>query len=194
MLPMTTKCILLKSYGVKNLRGVGASCGLCPWPAVLSMSFNNTSQQEEAPLPLPSFPPPVVAPPAVEQPAQLEGVPLEEPPAAAAAPQADSLSSPSPAPELIQPPPPPPPLEPHLSGPPGPEPKVPAVSSATWTGPGPQPAVLSALHMLSTCSLHDLPTPCDSLGPLCASGSQRMCDNPVHVHHSGPGEQKDWCI
>uniref|UniRef100_A0A672JCS6 Tight junction protein 1b n=1 Tax=Salarias fasciatus TaxID=181472 RepID=A0A672JCS6_SALFA len=51
-----------------------------------------------------------------------QGVHLEEPPAAAAAPQADSLSSPSPAPELN--PPPPPPLEPHPSGPPGPEPKM----------------------------------------------------------------------
>lgn len=151
------------------------------------MSFNDTSQQDEAALPMPSFPPTAVAPPAVEQAAQLQ---LEEPPAAAAAP----LSSPSPAPELTQPPPPPPPpLEPHLSGPPGPEPKVPAVSSATRTGPGPQPAVLSALHMLSTCSLHDLPTACDSLSPLCASGSQRMCDQAVHMLHSGLGEQ-DWCI
>lgn len=174
------------------------SCSLYPWPAVLSMSFNNTSQQDEAALPMPSVPPTVVAPPAVEQPAQLEGVQLEEPPAAPAAPQADSLSSPSPAPELIQPPPPspppPPPLEPDLSGPPGPEPKVPAVSSATRTEPGPQPAVLSALHMLSTRSLHDLPTPCDSLSPLCASGSQRMCDQAVHMQHSGLGEQKDWGI
>lgn len=167
-------------------------CSLYPWPAVLSMSFNNTSQPDEAAVPMPSFPPAVVAPPAGEQPAQLEGVQLEEPPAAPAAPQADSLSSPSPAPELIQTPPPP--LEPHLSGPPGPEPKVPAVSSATRTGPGPQPAVLSALHMLSTCSLHDLPTPCVSLSPLCASGCQRMCDPAVHMHHSGLGEQKDWCI
>uniref|UniRef100_A0A8C9WZZ2 Zona occludens protein 1 n=1 Tax=Sander lucioperca TaxID=283035 RepID=A0A8C9WZZ2_SANLU len=82
--------------------------------------------QDEAALPMPSLPPTVVAPPAVEQPVQLEGMHLEEPPAAAAAPQADSLSSPSPAPELIQPPPPP--HEPHPSGPPGPEPKVPAVS------------------------------------------------------------------
>uniref|UniRef100_A0A8D3D401 Tight junction protein 1b n=1 Tax=Scophthalmus maximus TaxID=52904 RepID=A0A8D3D401_SCOMX len=41
------------------------------------------------------------------QPVQLEGMHLEEPPAAATAPQADSLNSPSPAPELIQPPPPP---------------------------------------------------------------------------------------
>ncbi|XP_049431270.1 tight junction protein ZO-1 isoform X1 [Epinephelus fuscoguttatus] len=79
-------------------------------------------QQDEAALPMPSLPPPVVAPPAVEQPVQLEGMHLEEPPAAAAAPQADSLSSPSPAPELIQPPPPP--HEPHPSGPPGPEPKM----------------------------------------------------------------------
>uniref|UniRef100_A0A4W6D005 Zona occludens protein 1 n=1 Tax=Lates calcarifer TaxID=8187 RepID=A0A4W6D005_LATCA len=79
--------------------------------------------QDEAALPMPSLPPTVVAPPAVEQPVQLEGMHLEEPPAAAAAPQADSLSSPSPAPELIQPPPPP--HEPHPSGPSGPEPKVP---------------------------------------------------------------------
>ncbi|XP_076590207.1 tight junction protein 1 isoform X7 [Chaetodon auriga] len=79
-------------------------------------------QQDEAALPMPSLPPTVVAPPAVEQPVQLEGMHLEEPPAAAAAPQADSLSSPSPAPELIQPPPPP--HEPHPSGPPGPEPKM----------------------------------------------------------------------
>ncbi|XP_074488703.1 tight junction protein 1 isoform X13 [Sebastes fasciatus] len=79
-------------------------------------------QQDEAALPMPSLPPPVVAPPAVEQPVQLEGMHLEEPPAAAAAPQADSLSSPSPAPELIQPPPSP--HEPHPSGPPGPEPKM----------------------------------------------------------------------
>ncbi|KAF3854960.1 hypothetical protein F7725_023015 [Dissostichus mawsoni] len=50
----------------------------------------------------------VVAPPAVEQSVQIEGLHLEEPPAAAAAPQADSLSSPSSAPELI---------EPHQSGP-----------------------------------------------------------------------------
>uniref|UniRef100_A0A672JFI3 Tight junction protein 1b n=1 Tax=Salarias fasciatus TaxID=181472 RepID=A0A672JFI3_SALFA len=77
----------------------------------------------EAALPTPSLPPTAVATPAAEQPVQLEGVHLEEPPAAAAAPQADSLSSPSPAPELN--PPPPPPLEPHPSGPPGPEPKVP---------------------------------------------------------------------
>uniref|UniRef100_H3D857 Zona occludens protein 1 n=1 Tax=Tetraodon nigroviridis TaxID=99883 RepID=H3D857_TETNG len=72
-------------------------------------------QQDEAALALPSLPPAAVAPPAGEQPAQLEGVQLEEPPAAPAAPQAGSLSSPSPAPELIQP---------HLSGPPGPEPKM----------------------------------------------------------------------
>lgn len=133
------------------------------------MSLNNTSQQDEAALPLPSFPPVVVAPPAVEQPAQLEGVQLEEPPAAA--PQADSVSSPSPAPELIQPPP----HEPHPSGLAGPDPKVPTVSPATWTGPG--PSLLFYLpvfsHMLSTRSLHDLPTLCDSLSPLCASGSQR---------------------
>ncbi|KAJ4938349.1 hypothetical protein JOQ06_002969, partial [Pogonophryne albipinna] len=50
----------------------------------------------------------VVAPPAVEQSVQIEGLHPEEPPAAAAAPQADSLSSPSSAPELI---------EPHQSGP-----------------------------------------------------------------------------
>uniref|UniRef100_A0A673BMZ8 Tight junction protein ZO-1-like n=1 Tax=Sphaeramia orbicularis TaxID=375764 RepID=A0A673BMZ8_9TELE len=99
---------------------------------------------QQAALPMPSLPPPVVAPPAVEQPVQLEGMHLEEPSAAAAAPQADSLSSPSPAPELIQPLPPPPPHEPLSSGPPGPEPKVPAVSPATRTGPGPQPAVLTA--------------------------------------------------
>nr|XP_020477186.1 tight junction protein ZO-1-like isoform X3 [Monopterus albus] len=80
-------------------------------------------QQDEAALPMPSLPSTVVAPPAVEQPVQLEGMHLEEPPAAAAAPQADSLSSPSPAPELIQPPTPPP-HEPHPSGPPGPEPKL----------------------------------------------------------------------
>ncbi|XP_019712725.1 tight junction protein ZO-1 isoform X2 [Hippocampus comes] len=79
-------------------------------------------QQEEASLPMLSLPAAVVAPPAVEQPVQLEGLHLEEPPAAAAAPQADSLSSPSPAPELFQPPPPP--HEPHPSGPPGPEPKM----------------------------------------------------------------------
>ncbi|KAG7245492.1 hypothetical protein INR49_010943 [Caranx melampygus] len=79
-------------------------------------------QQDEAALSIPSLPPTVVAPPAVEQPVQLEGMHLEEPPAAAAAPQADSLSSPSPAPELIQPPPPP--HEPHPSGPSGPEPKM----------------------------------------------------------------------
>lgn len=107
------------------------------------MSFNNTSQQDEAALSMPLLPPSAVAPPAAEQPVQLEGMHLEEPPAAAAAaPQADSLSSHSPAPELIQPLPPP--HEPHPSGPPGPEPKVPAVSPATWTGPGPQPAVLTA--------------------------------------------------
>nr|XP_040024132.1 tight junction protein ZO-1-like isoform X13 [Gasterosteus aculeatus aculeatus] len=66
----------------------------------------------------------VVAPPAIERPVQLEGLHLEETPAAAAAapPMADSLSSPSPAPELIHPPPPP--LEPHPSGPFGPEPKM----------------------------------------------------------------------
>ncbi|XP_047453110.1 tight junction protein ZO-1 isoform X6 [Mugil cephalus] len=79
-------------------------------------------QQGEAALPMPSLSPTVVASPTVEQPVQLEGVHLEEPPAAAAAPQADSLNSPSPAPELIQPPPPP--HEPHPSGPPGPEPKM----------------------------------------------------------------------
>ncbi|XP_072242147.1 tight junction protein 1 isoform X2 [Leuresthes tenuis] len=78
-------------------------------------------QQGEAALPMPSLPSTVVASPAAEQPVQLEGVHLEEPPAAAAAPQADSLNSPSPAPELIQPPPP---HEPHPSGPPGPEPKM----------------------------------------------------------------------
>ncbi|XP_075883430.1 tight junction protein 1 isoform X5 [Nelusetta ayraudi] len=97
-------------------------------------------QRDEATLPNPTLPPPppppaaVVAPPAAaaaaaaaEQPVQLEGMHPEEPPAAAAAPQADSLSSPSPAPELIQtptPPPPPPPHEPHPSGLPGPEPKM----------------------------------------------------------------------
>lgn len=139
------------------------------------MSLNNTSQQGEAAVPMPSLPPTSVATPAAEQPVQLEGMHLEEPPAAAAAPQADSLSSPSPAPELIQPPPPP--HEPHPSGLPGPEPKVPAVSPATRTGPGPQPAVLLPVfsHMLSTCSLHDTPTLCDSLSPLCASGFQRKC-------------------
>lgn len=126
------------------------------------MSFNNTSQQDEAALPMPSLPPSVVAPPAAEQPVQLEAMHLEEPPGAAAAPQADSLSSPSSAPELFQPlpPPPPPPHEPHLSGPPGPEPKVPAVSPATWTGPGPQPALLTAcllahaFHLLCACRTH----------------------------------------
>ncbi|XP_005929232.1 tight junction protein ZO-1 isoform X4 [Haplochromis burtoni] len=79
-------------------------------------------QQGEAAVPMPSLPPTSVATPAAEQSVQLEGVHLEEPPAAAAAPQADSLSSPSPAPELIQPPPPP--HEPHPSGLPGPEPKM----------------------------------------------------------------------
>ncbi|KAK7891035.1 hypothetical protein WMY93_022998 [Mugilogobius chulae] len=75
-------------------------------------------QQEEAALPLPALPPPMAAPPAVEQPVQPEE-------SCAAAPQADSLSSPSPAPELIQPlPPPPPPHEPHPTGLPGPEPKM----------------------------------------------------------------------
>ena len=107
------------------------------------MSLNNTSQQDEAALPMPSLPPTVVAPPAVEQPVQLEGMHLEEPPGAAAAPQADSLSSPSPAPELIQTPPPP--HEPHPSGPPGPEPKVPAVSPATRTGPGPPACCFNCL-------------------------------------------------
>ncbi|XP_035013518.1 tight junction protein ZO-1 isoform X2 [Hippoglossus stenolepis] len=79
-------------------------------------------QQDEAALPMSSLPPSVVTPPAVEQPVQLEGMHLEEPPAAAAAPQADSLSSLSPAPELI--PPLPPPHESHPSGPSGPEPKM----------------------------------------------------------------------
>ena len=117
------------------------------------MSFNNASQQDEAALPMPSLLPTVVAPPAIEQPEQLEGVHLEGPPAAATAPQASSLSSPSPAPELNHPPPPP--HESQPSGPPGPEPKVPAVSSATRTGPGAQPAVLTAcllahaFHLLS---------------------------------------------
>ncbi|XP_034032110.1 tight junction protein ZO-1 isoform X3 [Thalassophryne amazonica] len=78
-------------------------------------------QQNEAALSMPSLPPTMVTPPAVEQPVQLEGMHLEEPPAAAAAPQADSVSSPSPAPELTQPPSP---HEPHSSGPPGPEPKM----------------------------------------------------------------------
>lgn len=99
------------------------------------MSLNNTSQQDEAALPMPSLPPTVVTPPAVEQPVQLESMHLEEPPAAAAAPQADSINSPSPAPELNQPPPPPPPPplhEPHPSGPSGPEPKVPAVLDWAW--------------------------------------------------------------
>uniref|UniRef100_A0A7N6A0N3 Zona occludens protein 1 n=1 Tax=Anabas testudineus TaxID=64144 RepID=A0A7N6A0N3_ANATE len=63
--------------------------------------------QDEAALSMPSLPPMVVASPAAEQPVQLEGVHLEEPPASATAPKADSLSSPSPAPELIQTPPPP---------------------------------------------------------------------------------------
>lgn len=119
------------------------------------MSLNDTSQQGEAALSMPSLPPTVVTTPAVEQPVQLEGVHLEEPPAATAAPQSDSLNSPSPAPELIQPPPPPPPPhEPHPSGQPGPEPKVPAVSPATRTGPGPQPAVLTAC--LLTHAFHSL--------------------------------------
>ncbi|XP_061773293.1 tight junction protein ZO-1-like isoform X10 [Nerophis ophidion] len=76
-------------------------------------------QQDEASLPMPPLPP---APSAVEQPVQLEGMHLEEPPAAAAASQADSFRSPSPAPELFHPPPPPP--EPHSSGPTGPEAKM----------------------------------------------------------------------
>lgn len=118
---------------------------VCPWQAVLKMSLNNTSQQGEAALPMPSLPPTVVATSAVEQPLQHEGVHLEEPPAAPAAPQADSLNSPSPAPELIQPPPPPPPHEPHPSGPPGPEPKVPTVSPATRTGPGPPACCFNCL-------------------------------------------------
>uniref|UniRef100_A0A3B3ZTD8 Uncharacterized protein n=1 Tax=Periophthalmus magnuspinnatus TaxID=409849 RepID=A0A3B3ZTD8_9GOBI len=85
-------------------------------------------QQDEAALPLPALPPPMAAPLAVDQPVEPEE-------SCAAAPQTESLSSPSPAPELIQPlPPPPPPHEPHPSGLPGPEPKVPR------TGPGPQPA------------------------------------------------------
>ncbi|CAB1423811.1 unnamed protein product [Pleuronectes platessa] len=79
-------------------------------------------QQDESALPMSSLPSSVVTPPAVEQPVQLEGMHLEEPPAAAAAPQADSLSSLSPAPELI--PPLPPPHESHPSGPSGPEPKM----------------------------------------------------------------------
>ncbi|XP_072290617.1 tight junction protein 1 isoform X10 [Eucyclogobius newberryi] len=75
-------------------------------------------QQDEAVLPLPALPPPMAAPPAVEQPVQPDE-------SCAATPQADSLSSPSPAPELIQPlPPAPPPHKPHLSGLPGPEPKM----------------------------------------------------------------------
>ncbi|KAM4619041.1 tight junction protein 1 isoform 5-T5 [Polymixia lowei] len=78
-------------------------------------------QQDEAALTAPPLPPTAAASPVVEQPVQLEGTHLEEPPAAAAAPQADSLSSLSPAPELIQPPPP---HEPHPSGLPGPEPKM----------------------------------------------------------------------
>uniref|UniRef100_A0A8C6PKG7 Zona occludens protein 1 n=1 Tax=Nothobranchius furzeri TaxID=105023 RepID=A0A8C6PKG7_NOTFU len=82
-------------------------------------------QQGEAALAMPSLPPAAAAATsAAEQPLQHEGVHLEEPPVAAAAPQADSLNSPSPAPELIQPLPPPPPHEPHPSGPPGPEPKM----------------------------------------------------------------------
>ena len=125
------------------------------------MSPHNTSQQGEAALPMPSLSPTVVATPPIEQPVQLEGVHLEEPPAVAAAPQADSLNSPSPVPELNQPlPPPPPPLEPNPSGLPGPEPKVPSVSPTTRTGPGPQPAVLTAcllthaFHSLSACHAH----------------------------------------
>lgn len=159
------------------------------------MSLNNTSQQGEAAVPMPSLPPTSVATPAAEQSVQLEGVHLEEPPAAAAAPQADSLSSPSPAPELIQPPPPP--HEPHPSGLPGPEPKVPAVSPATRTGPGPQPAVLTAcllthaFHLLSAWHAHTVwftePTVCLWL-------PEKMCDRLVHMHHSGLGDQKDWYI
>lgn len=148
------------------------------------MSLNNTSQQDEATLSNPTLPPAaVVAPPAVEQPVQLEGMHPEEPPAAAAAPQADSLSSPSPAPELIQPPPPPPPPphEPYPSGPPGPEPKVPAASPATRTGPGPppQPAVLTAcllahaFHSLSAWLAHTVcltePTVCLWLPDKCVT-------------------------
>lgn len=157
------------------------------------MSLNNTSQQDEAALPMPSLPPPAAAPPAVEQPVQLEGMHLEEPSAAATAPQADSLSSPSPAPELIQPLPPPP-HEPHPSGLPGPEPKVPAVSPATRTGPGPQPAVLTACHMLSTRSLHDMPTLCDSLSPLCASGSQSNVWQTSPHAPQWAGRPEDWYI
>uniref|UniRef100_A0A8C6PK15 Zona occludens protein 1 n=1 Tax=Nothobranchius furzeri TaxID=105023 RepID=A0A8C6PK15_NOTFU len=59
--------------------------------------------QGEAALAMPSLPPAAAAATsAAEQPLQHEGVHLEEPPVAAAAPQADSLNSPSPAPELIQ--------------------------------------------------------------------------------------------
>lgn len=123
-------------------------CFVCLWQAV-KCSLNNTSQQGEAAFPLPSLPPPAVATPAIEQPAQLEAVHLEEPPAVAPLPQADSLNSPSPAPEHIQPPPPPPPPppphEPTPSGLPGPEPKVPAVSPTIRTWPGPQPAVFNCL-------------------------------------------------
>lgn len=127
------------------------------------MSPNDTSQQGEAALPMPSLSPMVVATPPIEQPVQLEGVHLEEPPAVAAAPQADSVNSPSPVPELNQPlppPPPPPPHEPNPSGLPGPEPKVPSVSPTTRTGSGPQPAVLTAcllthaFHSLSACHAH----------------------------------------
>uniref|UniRef100_A0AAV2KXW7 Zona occludens protein 1 n=1 Tax=Knipowitschia caucasica TaxID=637954 RepID=A0AAV2KXW7_KNICA len=73
-------------------------------------------QQDEGALPFPALPPPMAAPSAVEQPVQ----PGET---CAAAPQSESLSSPSPAPELIQPLPPPP-HEPHPAGLPGPEPKM----------------------------------------------------------------------
>lgn len=123
---------------------------------------------------MPSLPPTVVTPPAVEQPVQLESMHLEEPPAAAAAPQADSINSPSPAPELNQPPPPPPPPplhEPHPSGPSGPEPKVPAVLDWAWA-----PAHCFNCLSSRTCfllALHETPTLCDSPIPPCASGSQR---------------------
>lgn len=128
------------------------------------MSLNDTSQQDDAALAIPSsLLAAAVAPPAVEvesqQPVlQLEGMtPDLEEEAPVAAPQAaDSLlSSPSPAPTELALPPAPPSLEPqHLSQSqlgPGPEPKVltylppppkhlpatPLEYLVTWTGPGP---------------------------------------------------------
>lgn len=141
------------------------------------MSLNNTSQQDEAVLPLPALPPPMAAPPAVEQPVQPEEF-------SAAAPQADSLSSPSPAPELIQPLPPPP-HEPHPSGLPGPEPKVLAVAAF---GPGLAPACLY-LPVYRTC----FPL------ALCMTRPHRVPTEPTVClwlpHHcSRLGDQKHWYI